>query len=152
MAQKLGKSKSTWINSAFISNIEEMVELCPRIEFVVFRLFEKSSGSTASCSIGYRAGNAFMDFTACTPLRDKRSCGRPFSCTKKSISGHMVSSYGTWGSSFHTWITFPVSESTIEPISRLLGIKRFITARFIFLFQLNCIFVQKICGSNIVLI
>lgn len=73
---KLGKSKSTWINSEFISNIKDMLELCPRIEFVVFRLVEKASGSTASCSIGYRAGNAFMDFTACTPLRDKRSCGK----------------------------------------------------------------------------
>ena len=71
-----GLSKSTWISNTFINAIAHMGKSSTVITFHTFQLVEKSSGRVASVSLGYRVGNAFMDFTACTPIRDRRSAGR----------------------------------------------------------------------------
>lgn len=65
-----------WITEEFISNISLIVENCSDLDFHVFRLIEIASGKTAAWSLGFRYRSSFMDFTACTPIRDKRSAGK----------------------------------------------------------------------------
>ena len=70
-------SSGNWITPRFMDNVTEM--MCRRefgIDFFVFELIEKSSKKIGSISIGYRFGTSFTDFTACTPIRDKRSVGK----------------------------------------------------------------------------
>ena len=74
---QFGRTNSSWISDKFVQVISEIVGgHSPRIKFHVFQLLERDSGKLAAVSIGYRIGNAFMDFTACTLIRDKRSSGR----------------------------------------------------------------------------
>lgn len=67
---------SSWITQLFIDNICSMVNQYKDLQFIVFKVVEKRSGQTAAVSIGYRYKNSFMDFTACTVIRDKRSAGK----------------------------------------------------------------------------
>lgn len=62
-----------WLTDEFIRNIHLMRD---EMKFHVFELVEVRSRKIAAISIGYRYGNAFMDFTACTPIRDKRAAGK----------------------------------------------------------------------------
>lgn len=71
-----GTSKSTWIDPAFIHNVQCMLETCPEINFQAFTVTDTTSGKIAAISIGYKYRDAFMDFTACTLVRDNRSAGK----------------------------------------------------------------------------
>jgi hypothetical protein len=70
------KTGSTWITNRFMENIVEISRISPEIKFVIFSLIDKKTGAVASVSVGYRFGANFMDFTACTPVRDNRSPGK----------------------------------------------------------------------------
>lgn len=73
---RFGKSRSSWITSKFIETVSEMVGESNKVKFHIFKLIDIDSGQVAALSLGFRKGNAFMDFTACTLKRDKRSCGK----------------------------------------------------------------------------
>ncbi len=66
-------SGSTWITDSFMSSI---LQLIGDFQFVVFELIDRSTGDVAAVSIGFGSADFFMDFTACTPLRDSRSAGK----------------------------------------------------------------------------
>ena len=73
---EFGKSRSSWISERFIKTISRIVCQSTELSFYVFKLIEESSGRITSVSIGYQYGSSFMDFTACTPVRDNRGCGK----------------------------------------------------------------------------
>jgi len=67
---------STWLNESLIALLDQLsTTKRDQVQLYSFSLVEKSSGRTTASSFGFRRGNVFEDFTACTLLRDKRSCG-----------------------------------------------------------------------------
>jgi hypothetical protein len=75
---RFGKCKSTWITDRFIKIFADISNshYCSDIQFYTFKLTERNTNKVASWSLGYRYRNSFMDYTACTPIRDKRSAGK----------------------------------------------------------------------------
>ena len=70
------KNTGSWLTHTCIVNLCRMAQGIPEFQFLVFKLVEKKSGEIASVSLGYKLGDNFMDYTACTPIRDKRSAGK----------------------------------------------------------------------------
>ena len=71
-----GKTHSTWIDERFLQAISAISENGSEIDFHAFTLTETKTNRIAAVSIGYMYAHAFMDFTACTLLRDQRSAGK----------------------------------------------------------------------------
>jgi hypothetical protein len=91
-------SGSTWITDELIDLLQSIsCGARDALQCFSFSLVTKCNGEVAAACLGFACGGVYQDYTMCTPVRDRRSCGSMLSRIVCAILQQMGIHVWYWG-------------------------------------------------------